>query len=234
MKTQTKRAIGEKWPHPGDVGELRPGVSASVIHPAGAPHPGFTSGGFGVESSQPWMPLARRVCLDRVLHVMLEATSLFASARAEGSTGKRLKVEPWNHMNPYHIGSEYLGMVKVKVGVTDHWKNDRQLLSTSGANMYVQGTPGAADALRTLCSLLEEADVDVPNDRSAALLLRGGGGVWGTDPKSNAQGQLSAWAQELGLPPLLQTDVARAADPGQPWAELAEADAGGPSAAPRR
>ena len=87
MKTQTQRAVGEKWPNPGHTGELRPGVSASVIHPAGAPHPGFTSGGFCVEGPQPWMPLARRVCLDRVLHVMLEATSLFASARAEGSTG---------------------------------------------------------------------------------------------------------------------------------------------------
>ena len=81
MKTQTKRAIGEMWPRLGDVGELRPGVSASVIHPAGAPHPGFTSGGFDVESSQPWMPLARRVCLDRVLHVMLEATRRKVCAR---------------------------------------------------------------------------------------------------------------------------------------------------------
>ena len=92
VKAQTERAAGEKWPHPGDVGELRPGVSASVIHPAGAPHPGFTSGGIGAEGSQPWMPLARRVCLDRVLRVTLEATRRFASVRPEGSNGNLYKV----------------------------------------------------------------------------------------------------------------------------------------------
>ena len=97
-------------------------------------------------------------------------------------------------------------------------------MSTSGPKVYSQGCPGvAADALRAVCALLEEADVDVPDDGSAALLLAGGGGVWGTDPRSHAQEQHSTWAAELGLPPLPQANVVRAADPGRPWAALAEA-----------
>ena len=87
-------------------------------------------------------------------------------------------------MNPYLIRASFLDadgfrLGTVVVGVTDHWENKHSgRVSTSGAKVYSQGSPGvAADALRAVCALLEEADVDVPNDRGAALLLAGGGGV---------------------------------------------------------
>ena len=56
----------------------------------------------------------RGIVLDRVLHVMLEATSLFASARAEGSTGnsnntKHSKTSSDNYNNSLrsHLGSRW-------------------------------------------------------------------------------------------------------------------------------
>ena len=64
---------------------MRPGVSASHVPPS-RPHPGFEAGGFDTTTSQPWMPLARRVDLDRVLHVMLESPC-FRDAHPTGSNG---------------------------------------------------------------------------------------------------------------------------------------------------
>ena len=166
---------------------------------------------------------------------MLES-SCFKDVQPTGSNGHLYKVDQRNHMNPYLIRATYTfhdvdGAHRGagKVGVTDRWKNKScGHVSTSGAKVYAQGSPGvAAGALRAVCALLEEADVDVPNDRNAALRLAGDGGVWGTDPQAHAQGQHSKWAGELGLPPLFRMpmDVARAADPGRPWAGLAEDDA---------
>ena len=144
------RASGEEWPHPGDPEDLWPGISAS-LEAAGTPHPGFGAGGFDTKTGQPWMPLARRVDLDRVLPLMLESCC-FKDVQPTGSNGHLYKVDPWNHMNPYLIRATYTfhdadGAHRgaVKVGVTDHWKNKScGHVSTSGAKVYAQGSPGVA------------------------------------------------------------------------------------------
>jgi hypothetical protein len=46
-------------------------AALDVDDSAGAPHPGFASGGFNDRNGYAWMPLARRVDLDRLFHLML-------------------------------------------------------------------------------------------------------------------------------------------------------------------
>ena len=55
--------------------------------------------------------------------------------------------------------------IKVKVGVTDHWlTKSKHLASSSGAKLYVQGKPPVTmDALRMVCSVIEEADIEIPS-----------------------------------------------------------------------
>ena len=54
--------------------------------------------------------------------------------------------------------------VRVKLGVTDHWlPKDAKYRSMSGAKIYVQTKPEwAIAALRMVCSVLEEADIEIP------------------------------------------------------------------------
>ena len=86
---------GEKVPHPGDTERFWPGVSAS--HRCNNTPPTLSSdmergGGYC------WVPLARRVDLDRVLNTLLEHPKIFKDV-----TCTTYKSEPWTHMNPYEI-----------------------------------------------------------------------------------------------------------------------------------
>ena len=91
---------GEKFPHPGDIERFWPGVSAS--HRCNNTPPTLSSdmergGGYC------WVPLARRVDLDRVLNTLLEHPKIFKDVTC--TTYKR---EAWTHMNPYGIQTTIL------------------------------------------------------------------------------------------------------------------------------
>ena len=60
-------------------------------------------------------------------------------------------------------------LARVKLGVTDHWKaNLTGQISSSGAKIYVQTKPRwSVAALRMVCSVLEEADIEISPDDSA-------------------------------------------------------------------
>ena len=55
-------------------------------------------------------------------------------------------------------------VARVKLGVTDHWlPKDVRQMSSSGAKLYVQTKPQwSLPALRMMCSVMEEADVEIP------------------------------------------------------------------------
>ena len=92
---------GELWAHPGDVGCLWPGVSAS--HRMNPVPPTLTGGEDMEHSDYRFVPLARRADLDRVLNTLLEFPSMFKKVKVTGEGGFAYKKYPWSHMNPYHI-----------------------------------------------------------------------------------------------------------------------------------
>ena len=61
---------GEQWAHPGDAGAMWPGVSAS--RRANPVPPKLTGGEDLPARDYCWVPLARRVDLDRVMNTLLE------------------------------------------------------------------------------------------------------------------------------------------------------------------
>ena len=65
---------GDHWAHPGDTGDMWPGVSAS--HRANPVPPKLTGGEDLRASDYCWVPLARRVDLDRVVHTLLECPAI--------------------------------------------------------------------------------------------------------------------------------------------------------------
>ena len=65
---------GEQWAHPGDTGAMWPGVSAS--HRANPVPPKLTGGEDLPARDYCWVPLARRVDLDRVVNTLLEFPSI--------------------------------------------------------------------------------------------------------------------------------------------------------------
>ena len=81
-----------------------PGVSVS--HRANPVPPKLTSGEDLPARGYNWVPLARRVDLDRVLNTLLEFPSMFQKVAATGDGSSRFKGEPWSHMNPYHISCQ--------------------------------------------------------------------------------------------------------------------------------
>ncbi len=202
----TGKREGEHWPHPGDTEDKWPGVSAS--HCEVREPPLFSSGGIsgqGENASYVWMPLARRVDLDRVFHAMMEHPQMFENVRPTGEGGFLYKNNPWAHMNPYHIRVSALlpaGPVEVLVGVTDHWeKHTQSRRSESGAKVYVQTKPeAAAPALRMVCAVLEEEDIEIPGDRCGALVLAVGGRLWGRERNVNEAARRAQWEQRLGAP----------------------------------
>ena len=62
----------------------------------------------------------------------------------------------------------------VKLGVTDYWQQkDKHEMSSSGAKLYVRGMPTQAmDALRMVCSVMEEADIEVAPVNGSSLRFR--------------------------------------------------------------
>jgi len=73
-------------------------------------------------------------------------------------------------MNPYHVRAEVQlasGWQGVLICITDTWEEHaRALASFSGARLYVVASVGfALPALRIVASVLEEDDVEVPEDR---------------------------------------------------------------------
>ena len=92
---------GELYTHPGDTAKLWPGVSASHIVEK---LPADLDGGCTIQTKDyNWVPLARRVDLDRVLNTMLEFPAMFSNVEATGEHNRRYKALAWMHMNPYHI-----------------------------------------------------------------------------------------------------------------------------------
>lgn len=78
-------------------------------------------------------------------------------------------------MNPYRIRAKLVGSKWITVGVTDHWEQQWMFaVSTSGAKLYVNASPEVVDdAFYKLCSLLEEADFDIPSDETKVLVIDG-------------------------------------------------------------
>ncbi len=102
-------------------------------------------------SNYAWAPLVVRVDIDRVYQNLTDS-NMFRNVTATGSLGSRFKVNPWSHMNPYKVsvtsvttGKRYI------VGVTDDTSSDIARPSSSGARLYVEGSP---DGLReALCQV---------------------------------------------------------------------------------
>ena len=63
---------------------------------------------------------------------------------------------------------------RVKLGVTDHWlPKTVEEMSSSGAKLYVQTKPPwCMPALRMVCSVMEEADIEIPPADWSAPRLR--------------------------------------------------------------
>ena len=89
---------GEQWTHPGGTGTMWPGVSAS--HRANPVPPKLTGGEDLPALGYCWVPLARRVDLDRVVNTLLEFPSIFRNVESTGEGSSGYKREPWPHMNP--------------------------------------------------------------------------------------------------------------------------------------
>jgi len=73
-------------------------------------------------------------------------------------------------MNPYHVRAKVQlasGWQGVLIGITDSWeKHARARAPLSGARLYVAASAGfALPALRIVASVLEEDDIEVPEDR---------------------------------------------------------------------
>ncbi len=104
VKVCTERRPGELYPHPGDNSEEWPGVSAS--HCELSKLPSFRSGGTpNCDGSMEyvWGQLSRRVDLDRVFRVMLDAPEAFEDVRPTGAGECLYKSTVWTDMNPYHV-----------------------------------------------------------------------------------------------------------------------------------
>ena len=86
--TTSELRDGELYPHPGHVGSEWPGVSAS--HCTFGIQPVIVRGGCRASDQHYWVPLARRVDLDRVFNALSESTS-FPEVRATGSGGRLYK-----------------------------------------------------------------------------------------------------------------------------------------------
>ena len=71
---------GERFTHPGGPESLWPGVSAAQDIDRRVPL--FKSGGVTGGWGSAWLPLARRVRLDRVLHTLLLRQDIFRNTRA--------------------------------------------------------------------------------------------------------------------------------------------------------
>ena len=92
---------GEKFAHPGDPESMWPGVSAS--HFVKRAPPTLTGGEDMPENDFRWIPLARRVDLDRVLKTLRDHPEIFQDVTTTGEHGHIYKADAWAHMNPYHI-----------------------------------------------------------------------------------------------------------------------------------
>jgi hypothetical protein len=80
--TNTQIREGELFPHPGDTESLWPGVSAGH---SDRRLPQFSGGGLTTDGSYVWLPLARRVDLDRVLNTLLQREDSFQNTKAIGA-----------------------------------------------------------------------------------------------------------------------------------------------------
>ena len=78
----SEKAAEQRQPVEESIG-MWPGVSAS--HRRAGDGPEFSEGGVRERAEYRWVPLARRVDLDRVLHAMLECPQSFERVRATGS-----------------------------------------------------------------------------------------------------------------------------------------------------
>ena len=92
---------GEHFPHPGDTESMWPGVSAS--HFVKRAPPTLTGGEDMPGNNFRWIPLARRVDLDRVLKTLRDHPEIFQDVTTTGEHGRIYKADAWAHMNPYHI-----------------------------------------------------------------------------------------------------------------------------------
>jgi hypothetical protein len=82
MRTRASTDVreGERFSHPGDPEPLWRGVSAAQDMDRRVPH--FKSGGISTRRGCVWLPLARRVNVDRVLHTLLCRQNFFRNTRA--------------------------------------------------------------------------------------------------------------------------------------------------------
>ena len=135
--------------------------------------------------------------------------------KTTGEGSSKYKREPWSHMNPYHISCQIqlpgaAGLpsfsktpARVKIGVTDYWlPNVPGEMSSSGAKLYVQAKPEwSLPALRMVCSVLEEADIEIPPvGRSSAprLFTSPEGRPWGR-PRVDSASLRQRWEAQLGI-----------------------------------
>lgn len=104
-----------------------------------------------------WIPLARRVDLDRV-HRQIIACGLFRDVRPVGSAGGPFKERPWGHMTPYKTQFKYKGGT-YQCGVTDDGSRDKP--SSSGARLYLTGPhKEVGSTFNIIVSLCPQADFD--------------------------------------------------------------------------
>lgn len=169
---------GELYPAPDDEimrslrGEEVPSFLASTtykigkidIEPADLPKLQRKALNEAVESNYAWLPLARRVDIDRVF-ASVDRSAIFDTVQPCGSLGQALKINPWSHMSPYKIavtGSEPQFSEQVsrtEIGITDEGGTGRE--SSSGARLYVMGPPRTKDqVLLKVAALLLESDFD--------------------------------------------------------------------------
>ena len=161
------------------------------------------------------VPLARRVDLDRVHATLLEFPPLVQDVAASGEGSSTYKREPRSHMNPYHSSCQIklpgpAGLpsfsktpARVKIGVTDYWQpNMNSEISSTGAKLYAQAKPEwSMPALRMVCSVLEEADIEIPPvGRSSAprLFTSPEGRPWGR-PRVDSASSRQRWEAQLGI-----------------------------------
>ena len=113
-----------------------------------------------------WLPLARRVDIDRVFRVIKDS-GWFTSYECCGSLNMSLKHQPWAHMSPYKVAvttRDTSFRTKMEIGVTDEGTQGatETRRSSSGARLYCMGKPEfTTPILLMVAQLMLESDFDV-------------------------------------------------------------------------
>ena len=160
---------GECFPHPGDPESCWPGISAA--YDADQRVPLFKNGGISEnKGKRAWLPLARRVDMDRVFHTIIERQDLFQDTKCVVTGNEASAVNRLKYMNLYraHTNVQILSQpTKITIAVSDIWTKERRAeASTSGAKLVVRNGDGnALLGIRIVASVLEENDFDVRADR---------------------------------------------------------------------